>query len=288
MLLARDRPSEAPIRLRLALALGALGASGCLPNLTESARPPLVRKNAMPDLERHVFADPDSGLALPYRLFRPAGCAAERPCGLLLFLHGAGERGTDNESQLANDALAFTAPTVQEGHPAFVVYPQCPRDLRWVESDWKDGSYRVERTPESKPMAAAVKLLAALQAQYPIDPHRLLVTGLSMGGYGTWDILARHPTMFAGALALCGGGDPTQAAAIRDVPVWAFHGDKDPAVPVRGSRRMIEALRKAGGRPRYDEIAGHGHDVWTVAYRNVGPLRWLLDQRRPVHDPSPP
>jgi predicted peptidase len=152
--------------------------------------------------------------------------------------------------------------------------------MRWVESDWKDGSYSLAQTPVSKPMTAALELLASLQAKYPVDPNRLLVTGLSMGGYGTWDIIARHPTMFAGALALCGGGDPTQAQAIRDVPVWAFHGDQDPAVPVRGSRKMIQALRKAGGNPRYTEVAGRGHDVWTVAYRDVEVVRWLLSQRR--------
>ena len=234
----------------------------------------------MSQLEAHVFTDRDTRLALPYRLFIPAACTVEAPCGLLLFLHGAGERGTDNQAQLKNDALGLISPAAQAGNPTIVVYPQCPEDTRWVESDWADGSYSLAQTPISKPLAAAVKLLASLQAKYPVDPNRLLVTGLSMGGYGTWDVIARRPAMFAGALALCGGGDPTQAQAIRDVPVWAFHGDQDPAVPVRGSRKMIQALRKAGGNPRYTEIAGRGHDVWTVAYRDAEMLRWLLGQRR--------
>ena len=213
--------------------------------------------------------------------------ASEKRWPLILFLHGAGERGDDNQAQLKNDALGLLRPEVQEGNPTIVVYPQCPQDMQWVDAPWAEGSYDLGRTPISKPTTAALGLLAALQAQYPIDPKRLLVTGLSMGGYGTWDIIARRPTMFAAALALCGGGDPAQAPAIRDVPVWAFHGDQDPAVPVRGSRLMIQALRKAGGHPRYTEVAGHGHDVWTVAYRDGEVLRWLLGQRRRAGQSSP-
>lgn len=241
----------------------------------------------MPHLTAHVFTDPAGGLALPYRLFVPAGCTTDQPCALLLFLHGAGERGDDNEAQLGNDALALTRPEVQAGQPTIVVYPQCPKELQWGDVPWAEGSYSLARTPTSRPMAAALQLLAALQAKYPVDPSRLLVTGLSMGGYGVWDIIARHPTMFAGALALCGGGDPAQAPALRDLPLWAFHGDQDPAVPVRGSRLMIRALRQAGGNPRYTEVSGQGHDVWTVAFRDVEVMRWLLAQRRGAGESNP-
>jgi predicted peptidase len=267
---------------RLLLWLSATAASACLPTATvqRPAEPSTMAWGPMTQLPAHVFSDPDSGLALPYRLFVPAACTVEQPCGLLLFLHGAGERGDDNRAQLGNDALAFTRPDVQHGTPTIVVYPQCPLDMQWVDAAWAHGSYRLAETPISRPLATALRLLAWLQTKYPVDPHRLLVTGLSMGGYGTWDIMARHPTLFAGALALCGGGDPTQAAAMRDVPIWAFHGDHDPAVPVRGSRLMIQALREAGGSPRYTEVAGHGHDVWTIAYRDVEVVRWLLAQRR--------
>jgi predicted peptidase len=160
------------------------------------------------------------------------------------------------------------------------VYPQCPVEMQWVDAAWAHGSYDLEKTPISKPLTAVLRLLASLQAEFPVDGHRLLVTGLSMGGYGTWDLLLRNPTLFAAALPLCGGGDPSQATIIRDLPVWAFHGDGDPAVPVRGSREMIEALREAGGQPRYTELPGAGHDIWTVAYRDVEVMRWLLAQRR--------
>jgi predicted peptidase len=231
-------------------------------------------------LRTAVFSDPTTGFALPYRLFVPPSCSPESPCGLLVFLHGAGERGDDNQAQLANDALAFMEHAPQTENPTIVVYPQCPEGLQWVKSDWKKGSYSFAQTSVSKPMAAVLELLASLQKSYPVDPARILVTGLSMGGYGTWDIVARRPNLFAGALALCGGGDPSQAPAIRDLPIWAFHGDRDEAVPVLGSRKMIAALREAGGHPRYTEVAGHGHDIWTVAYRDPTVVRWLLSQRR--------
>ncbi len=234
----------------------------------------------MTELPSRRFTDPGTGLVLPYRIFVPTSCSKAAPCGLLLFLHGAGERGDDNEAQLKNDALGFVRPEVQDGQPTIVVYPQCPADLQWVDVPWSDGKYDLARTPTSKPMAAVLALLAALQAELPVDGRRLLVTGLSMGGYGTWDIIMRRPTMFAGALALCGGGDPTQAAALRDLPIWAFHGDQDQAVPVRASRLMMKALRQAGSRLRYTEVAGHGHNVWTVAYRDVAVMRWLLGQSR--------
>jgi predicted peptidase len=232
------------------------------------------------DLEARVFADDPSGLALPYRLFVPPECSAQTPCGLLLFLHGAGERGNDNRAQLKNRALAWTAKDVQAGHPTVVVYPQCPSDMQWVDSPWDVVTYSIAEVPVSRPMTAVLSLLRLLEQQLPIDRRRLLVTGLSMGGFGTFDLVARNPQMIAGALALCGGGDPSQAVAMRDVPLWIFHGDSDPAVPVKGSRRMVEALRKAGGAPQYTEIAGGGHDVWNVAYKDPNVLRWLLAHKR--------
>ena len=274
------------------LAIGCLLATvgGCLaaPGTQTSAggmtarpqRPSTKEERHMPGLQSRIFSDTASGLALPYRLFVPADCDARNPCGLLLFLHGAGERGSDNQAQLKNDALAWTSPQAQSGHPTVVVYPQCPSGMQWVEAPWAEGSYAVAKTPTSKPMVAVMNLLAALQQGLPIDPKRLLVTGLSMGGYGTFDIIARNPTMFAGALPLCGGGDPSQAPAFRDLPIWVFHGDSDPTVPVRGSRQMVKALRAAGGSPRYSEVAGWRHDVWTRAYQDPEVLRWLLAQKR--------
>jgi predicted peptidase len=232
------------------------------------------------DLEARVFADDQTGLALPYRLFVPRECSAQTPCGLLVFLHGAGERGNDNRAQLKNRALAWTTKEAQAEHPTIVVYPQCPSDMQWVDSPWDVVTYSIAKVPVSRPMTAVLQLLTLLAQQLPVDGRRLLVTGLSMGGFGTFDMVARHPGMFAGAVALCGGGDPSQALALRDVPLWIFHGDSDPAVPVKGSRRMVQALREVGSATQYTEIAGGGHDVWNVAYKDPDVLRWLLAQKR--------
>jgi predicted peptidase len=234
----------------------------------------------MADLESRILTDSATGLALPYRLFVPNGCSLQNPCGLLLFLHGAGERGSDNQAQLKNDALAWITAEAQAGHPTVVVYPQCPSGMQWVDAPWVDGSYSVAKTTISRPMTAALALLASLQKDLPVDANRLLVTGPSMGGYGTFDILARNPGVFAGALALCGGGDPSQAPAIRHIPLWVFHGDSDPAVPVRGSRQMVRALRAAGGSPRYTEVEGGAHNMWSIAYQNMEVLHWLLAQSK--------
>jgi len=232
----------------------------------------------MIELESHVFRSPSLGLALPYRIFVPRGCSGENRCGLLLFLHGAGERGSDNQAQLGNRALAWTQPAVQEPHPTIVVYPQCPAGTKWVDAPWDKGSYRLASTPISGPMRAVIELLASLEQQLLVDEGRRLVTGISMGGYGTWDIISRAPRMFAAAMPLCGGGDPALAPSLRDLPIWAFHGDRDPAVPVAGTREMIEALRAAGGSPRYTEYRGAGHDIWERAYQEGEALHWLLSQ----------
>ncbi len=240
---------------------------------------PKERRNVT-NLQTRVFSDDSTGLALPYRLFVPVACDARNPCGLLLYLHGAGERGDDNRAQLKNDALAWITPEAQAGHPTIVVYPQCPSDMQWVATPWAVGRYSITKTAVSKPMTAVLNLLAGLRRELPVDPNRLLVTGLSMGGFGTWDIILRNPNTFAAALPLCGGGDPSQAPAIHALPIWVFHGESDPAVPVRGSRQMVQALRAAGGAPRYTEVSGGGHDVWNQAYRDMEVLRWLLAQRK--------
>ena len=254
-----------------------VGLLGCLPSPPSGTLPPM---QIPPDVQPLVFHDPVNAMAIPYRLFVPDTCDAQHPCGVLLVLHGAGERGKDNTAQLRNHVLTFVRTEAQREFPTIVVFPQCPEGLQWVNADWTKGTYALERTPMSEPLSAVLRLLDTLLADYPIDPRRQLVTGLSMGGYGTWDLLARFPDRFAGAVALCGGGDPAHAAAMRSIPLWVFHGGSDPVVPPRGSRSMVKAIRAAGGDPRYVEPAAIGHDIWDTAYTNPDVARWLLSQRR--------
>jgi predicted peptidase len=222
-----------------------------------------------------------NGLGLPYRLYVPLDYVQSKRYPLLLVLHGSGEKGTDNRKQLVNGVLAFCDRKLQNRHAAFVVYPQCPEDARWVEAPWKEGRYEVDQVPISKPLSTALELLTALEKELSVDPQRRLIAGLSMGGYGTWDAIIRHPDRFAGAMPICGGGDPGKAAAARSVPVWAFHGAKDEVVPVAASRTMVQALRKAGGKVRYTEYPTVGHNAWDKAFADRRAITWLLSQRRP-------
>src|SRR5207244_7702516 len=121
---------------------------------------------------------------------------------------------------------------------------------------------------------------AALQKEFSIDPKRLYITGLSMGGYGTWDLISRHPELFAAAAPICGGGDEDQAEKIAKLPIWIFHGAKDQAVPVERSRNMVTALKKAGGEPKYTEYPDVGHDSWVRAYKDPELFAWLFAQKK--------
>ena len=131
-------------------------------------------------------------------------------------------------------------------------------------------------------MLAVIAALEDTLKREPIDPARIYLTGLSMGGYGSWDLAARMPDRFAAVIPICGGGDGATAAKIKDLPIWCFHGDADTAVRVERSRTMIEALRAAGGAPKYSELAGVGHDSWTPAYRDPDVLAWLFAQKKPT------
>jgi predicted peptidase len=255
-------------------------AAAVLVLVSADQRPPLVRAATVEDFEPRTFIA-KGGVVLPYRLFVPRGYEATRKYPLILFLHGAGERGEDNRRQLAFGVLPWAAPDLQAAHPALVVAPQCPEGARWVDTPWEKGSYSIDAVPISRPLAAAVELLAALRKEFSVDAHRILLTGLSMGGYGTWDAALRFPDIFAGAIPICGAGDPSHARRLKRVPIWAFHGGADPLVPVAGSRAMVKALRAAGGPVMYTEVPGVGHNVWDQVYVDPKVLGWLLAQRRP-------
>jgi predicted peptidase len=178
----------------------------------------------------------------------------------MLFLHGAGERG-DNLARIK----VYGPPKLLEGKrdfPFVVASPQCPARERWH--------------PDS--LAA---LLDEIEATYRIDVDRLYVTGLSMGGFGTWALAIAQPRRFAAIAPICGGGKPDEVAAIKHVPVWAFHGARDRIVPLESSTRMVEALRDAGGDVRFTVYPDLGHDSWTPTYANPELYTWLLEHRRP-------
>ena len=230
-----------------------------------------------------LFSGP-SGSVIPYRLLSPDGVEQGKRYPLVLFLHGAGERGSDNGKQLVHAAVDFASPERMRQFPAFVAFPQCPEEQRWVESPWDlpSGRGEFDKNP-SKPMKAALELVDSLIKNHPVDPARVYVTGLSMGGQGAWYAAAAKPRRFAAMLEVCGGGDPTWAADYQGMPIWALHGQNDSVVPISRAREMVVALTKGGHAPelRYTEYPGVGHNSWAQTFKRADVFEWLFAQRKP-------
>lgn len=232
-----------------------------------------VTEDGAPVVFRYRLLEPPAGIS---GVSRPPG----RKMPVVLFLHGAGERGSDNEQQLQYLPTWLAEPASRERYPCYLIAPQCRADHQWVEVAWNDRASTPQAATPTTDMAAAVAALEATLALEAADPRRVFLTGLSMGGFGAWDLAARMPERFAALLPICGGGDERTAPRLIDVPVWCFHGAADTAVPVERSRRMIAALEAAGGTPKYSELPDVGHDSWTPAYRDPAVLDWLFRQSR--------
>ncbi len=230
------------------------------------------------DYVAHTFTNA-TGQTLPYRLLEPKAEFKNQPVPLVLFFHGAGERGTDNAAQLRHGTGLFARPANREQYPCYVLAPQCPPNQQWVDMPWGTESGARPAQP-SAAMSLALEILDQVIRDHSVDTNRLYVTGLSMGGYATWDCLTRFPGRFAAAVPICGGGaEKTVTAAVAKVPVWAFHSDDDPVVKVARTRHMIQALRDAGGHPKYFEYWGLGHGSWGRAYDEPELLAWMFAQR---------
>jgi predicted peptidase len=220
-----------------------------------------------------------SGQTMPYRLLTPRSTEPKQAYPLVVFFHGAGERGSDNRSQLVHGTKRFLQDDSREQHPCLVVAPQCPEKQQWVDMPWGTDS-GVRPAEPSTAMSLALGIVDALLTAFPIDTNRIYVTGLSMGGYATWDCVTRFPRRFAAGIPVCGGGDETTVnSTVARVPIWAFHSADDTVVKVARTRRMVEAFRAAGGNPKYFEYSGLGHNSWDKAYAEPELLDWLFAQR---------
>lgn len=238
------------------------------------ARAQSVQERTTPEVFKNA-----AGETLNYRLYLPPGFSANRKWPVVLFLHGAGERGTNNVIQLKHGIESLIRYGEKASDPAILLVPQCPNDAKWVDVPWNAQAHTMPAQP-APALRLALALLRDKMAALPIDPARVYITGVSMGGYGTWDAIQREPRLFAAAIPICGGGDTAQAPAIKNIPVWAFHGDKDTAVPVARSRDMVEALKACGGKLiQYREYPEAGHDVWTRTYSDAEVLTWFFAQR---------
>jgi predicted peptidase len=212
---------------------------------------------------QQVAIEPAAASTYGYQLFLPKvyDASSQEKFPLIIFLHGSGERGAD----LAK-VKVHGPPKIVDSDPNFpfiVVSPQAPEGERWEISKLD-------------------ALLANIRQNYRIDESRIYLTGLSMGGFGTWDWAIARPGLFAAIAPVCGRSDVSKAAALKDTPIWAFHGDNDTAVDMAGSFDMVAAVRKAGGSPRLTIYPDTGHDSWTRTYADPALYYWFLQHRRTI------
>ncbi len=201
-------------------------------------------------------------LSCNYLLFLPENYGEqEKDWPLMLFLHGAGERGYDLQKVKVHGPPKIVEK--QKDFPFIVVSPQCPGGVWWDEK-----------------LDVLTNLLDDIVAKYDVDEERVYLTGLSMGGYGTWALASRYPDRFAAIAPICGGGTHIMALGLNKVPIWAFHGAKDQRVPVGESERMVETINARGGNAKLTIYLDAGHDSWTESYENQELYDWLLEHRR--------
>jgi predicted peptidase len=220
------------------------------------------------EFEKYVYQSTQD--TLPYRLLRPKDLNENKKYPLVLFLHGKGERGSDNIQQLKYITVPFLNEKNRNDFPCFLVVPQCPENETWTYPNWY-------KEPQ-EPISSVIKLIDSLSALPFIDNTKIYVVGLSMGGFATWYLITRHPEKFAAAVPIC-GGDWSQVDKFKYTAIWAFHGARDKVVYPDQSRRMIEALKKVGAKPKYTEYKKAEHDSWTPAFNEPDLFPWLFGKQ---------
>lgn len=236
-----------------------------------------VMKASEQDFEFKNFKQ--AGSVLNYRLFKPKGFDESQTYSLVLTLHGSSLRGSDNKAQLKKNRgpMELKAYIQKNKLNAIVVAPQCPAGERWVETPWYGDSHTMPE--EANPtMTLTIAMMKSLIENLPVDPKKVYVTGLSLGGFGCWDIIQRETSMFAAAMPICGGGDTAQAKKLKNLPIWIFHGDSDYVVKTKRSRDMFKALKEVDAKVQYTEYPNTGHDSFTATYNNPKVLKWLFSQ----------
>lgn len=210
-------------------------------------------------------------ISLWYRYRPPLRWSSGQKVPLVVFLHGAGQRGSDNVQQLHSIPALLCEDDMRQRYSCAVLAPQCPEHWHW--SSQLDG--------DADLLDGVSQMIDDVLADRRIDADRVYLTGVSMGGFGCWEFGMRDPARFAAIVPICGGGDESQAARLVGIPVWAVHGAADTVVAVTASRTMIAALEAAGGQPRYSELAGVGHNCWDPVFHGDSEiLSWMFRQSR--------
>ena len=234
------------------------------------------------EFEKKVYVTA-SGDSLNYRLLRPEVEQDGKKYPLVIFLHGAGERGSDNEKQLFHGSQMWLNPVNRENYPAFVLFPQCPESGYWAYVN-RPSSFEADKMPIETPISPVFVVLKELLDSYltmpQVDKKRIYVIGLSMGAMGTYDLAIRYPELFAAAIPICGTVNADRLKAAKKVKFRIFHGDADNVVPVSGSRRAYKALKSAGADVEYFEFPGVGHESWKLAFELPDFMKWLFFQKK--------
>lgn len=226
------------------------------------------------------------GDTLNYRILYPRNFSEEQKYPVVLFLHGAGERGNDNKAQLIHGSELFLEEENRKGFPAIVIFPQVPKDDYWANVTVHRDSFPLdfdfknlgEPTPS---MAMTISLIDSVAGLRFVDRDRVYVGGLSMGGMGTYEIIARQPQRFAAAFAICGGADPAIAKKYpKGFPIWIFHGEKDNVVPAELSKTMARAINSSGGNAKLSLYPNDNHNSWDSAFAEPYLLSWLFSHTK--------
>jgi predicted esterase len=248
-------------------------------------------------LQRNTFIASNKH-EMPYRIFIPPFYSESVKYPLLVFLHGRGQRGSDNGPQIYSSELflgegSIVTPNMQFQFPSIVLVPQCSDKTemeewaRWIGNSvaepfkglGKDGNYKQNQKPSDSGQAFLELLEETLQ-KYSVDKNRVYLTGVSMGGFGTWDFITRRPELFAAAVPMAGYSDPSKASKITHIPIWIFHGNSDQWNPVQGSRIMYETLLQLGGNIRYTEYENTGHnETFQYAWQEKELFKWMFSQQ---------
>lgn len=228
-------------------------------------------ENAIADFKKQTFYDSQNGNVLPYCIYIPDDYSPSKAYPVVLYLHGAGVRGTDNEAQVRTAKKIFENNRDLLSQTIII----CPQSNEWWNLD------RKAEGDQKGTLGSVLHLLDEIKNSYSCDSNRIYVTGLSMGGYATWDLLTEYGHLFAAGIPVCGGGDDSKAYKLRQIPIRIYHSKDDPTVSFSNSQRMYNAIKNVGGeKVTFIQLDGLGHNCWDYAYSDREAFCWLLAQNK--------
>ena len=225
------------------------------------------------------------GGTLPYRILFPENFDASKKYPVVIFLHGSGERGSDNKAQLVHGSALFLKEDVRKNFPAIVVFPQCPSEGYWSNVDVESANNKrtfnfVEGGNPTKAMELLMGMVDELRSLPYTNKKQFYAGGLSMGGMGTFELLRRKPQVFAAAIVICGGDNLENAKRYKKVPLWIFHGAKDDVVAPENSEKVAIALKAMGADIQFTLYPQANHNIWNSAFAEPNLLSWLFSNRK--------